>query len=142
MVIRLSEKDAKRLGLIAQGDSANVRKKLPAGFGKKRSKTKSPQRVLFECCQVYWPECEWELKGAIPGRKFQIDIAFPAHKLAIELDGHTAHSFKDKFQRDRERQNLLTLHGWRILRFTAKDVSSRLTESLGIIQQCLDNKVT
>jgi hypothetical protein len=47
MVIRLSEEDAKRLGLFAQGDSANVRKKLPAGFGKKRSKTKSPQRGQF-----------------------------------------------------------------------------------------------
>ncbi|MCL5974726.1 MAG: endonuclease domain-containing protein [Gammaproteobacteria bacterium] len=138
MTIRLTERDALRLGLLNKTGTKQT-KKLPAGIGKRRSKTKSPQRVLFECCQVYWPECEWELKGAIPGRKFQIDIAFPAHKLAIELDGHTAHSFKDKFQRDRERQNLLTLHGWRILRFTAKDVSSRLTESLGIIQQCIDS---
>ncbi len=97
-------------------------------------------KEYFLSAAVYWPECVWELEGAIPGRKFQIDIAFPTHKLAIELDGHTAHSHKDKFQRDRERQNLLTLNGWRILRFTAKD--ARLTESLGIIQQCLDNKAT
>lgn len=139
MTIRLSEAEAQRLGLIASSSKATVKRGLPAGVGQKRSKTKTPQRVLFECCQVYWPKSVEEFEGAIPGRKFRIDIAFPEKKIAIELDGHEAHSFKDKFQRDRERQNLLTLHGWLILRFTAKDVRDRLTESLGIIQQCLDN---
>ena len=98
MTIRLTERDALRLGLLNKAGIKQT-KKLPTGIGRKRSKTKSPQRVLFECCQAY---------------------------------------FKDKFQRDRERQNLLTLHGWRILRFTAKDVKSRLTESLDMIRQCLD----
>lgn len=65
--------------------------------------------------------------GAIPGRKFQIDFASVANKLAIELDGWQFHGkHKAGFHRDREKDRLLTLNGWRILRFTAKDVRGDL----------------
>ena len=45
------------------------------------------------------------------------------------------------FQRDREKQNLLTLHGWRILRFTNKDIRTKLSATLDTIQSALDNTI-
>lgn len=50
----------------------------------------------------------------------EIDLAYPALKVAIELDG-AAHRDRDVFERDRPRQNGIVLEGWLILRFTWKD---------------------
>lgn len=69
-----------------------------------------------------------EHEGAVPGRKYRIDIAFPETRLAVEVDGWSFHGkHKGDFTRDRERQNLLTLNGWRILRFTAGQIRSNLS---------------
>ncbi len=48
-----------------------------------------------------------------------LDVAFPAHRLAIEVDGRRYHDERsDAFEGDRTRQNELQLLGWRVLRFT------------------------
>jgi len=46
------------------------------------------------------------------------DVAFPELKLCVEVDGRAAHSGREQFERDRERQNVLVLEGWMVLRFT------------------------
>lgn len=48
----------------------------------------------------------------------EIDFANPALKIAIEVDGRAFHSDRQSFERDRERQNMLVIHGWIVLRFT------------------------
>lgn len=52
-----------------------------------------------------------------------IDVAFPAHKLAIETDGWAFHSDQEDFQHDRVRQNEIALMGWQVLRFTWLDLT-------------------
>lgn len=52
----------------------------------------------------------------------RIDAAYPDRMLAIEVDGFSAHSSPDAFQRDRTRQNRLVALGWTVLRFTWADV--------------------
>lgn len=75
---------------------------------------------------------ELEFKNAVPGRKYAIDLAFPKIKLAIEVDGWEWHGkHKGDFERDRERQNLLTINGWRILRYSAGQIRAD-------IQACVD----
>ncbi|HEY2297271.1 MAG TPA: DUF559 domain-containing protein [Jatrophihabitans sp.] len=54
-----------------------------------------------------------------------LDVAFPAAKLAIEVDGWAFHSDADRFQRDRHRQNALHALGWTVLRFTWADLTTR-----------------
>lgn len=72
-----------------------------------------------------------EYKGAVPNRRFSLDIAFPELKIAIEVDGWEFHGkHKSAHLRDREKQNLLVLNGWRVLRYTAKQI-------LGKPEQCL-----
>lgn len=48
----------------------------------------------------------------------EIDFADPGLMIAIEVDGRAYHSDRRSFERDRERQNMLTLRGWVVLRFT------------------------
>ena len=48
----------------------------------------------------------------------EIDFADPHLKIAIEVDGRAFHSDGRSFERDRQRQNMISLKGWLILRFT------------------------
>ena len=48
----------------------------------------------------------------------EIDFADPELKIAIEVDGRAFHSDHRSFERDRERQNMLVIRGWIVLRFT------------------------
>jgi very-short-patch-repair endonuclease len=48
----------------------------------------------------------------------EIDFAHLELKIAIEVDGRAFHSDGRSFERDRERQNMLALRGWLVLRFT------------------------
>ena len=52
-----------------------------------------------------------------------LDFALPAHRLAIEVDGRAFHSDRDAFERDRVRQNAITLQGWTVLRFTWEEIT-------------------
>lgn len=55
----------------------------------------------------------------------EVDAAWPAQRLVVELDGWSAHATRRAFQEDRERGNALELAGWRLLRFTWADVTRR-----------------
>ena len=61
----------------------------------------------------------------IDGRRFRIDIAYPELRIAIESDGFTDHGLRSAFEDDRERQNLLVLGGWTVLRFTWRQICAQ-----------------
>lgn len=104
---------------------------------RKRRQTPARDR-LWAAVQTRWPDAVAEYR-ALPTRRFMIDIAFPDALLAIEIDGWTHHGrFKKDFQRDRTRQNALTLHGWRILRFFNKEIMDELPLVLAQIAQALE----
>ena len=47
----------------------------------------------------------------------QPDVLFPDRRLVVEFDGRAVHGDAGQFLKDRERQNLLVSHGYRVLRF-------------------------
>lgn len=67
----------------------------------------------------------------------EVDACWPAHKLAVELDGWERHKDRQAFQRDREKGNVLTGAGWRVLRFTHDDVVRRPGEIAARIRRLL-----
>jgi very-short-patch-repair endonuclease len=75
----------------------------------------------------------WEA-GRFVGR---VDAAYPALKLAIEVDGFEHHSTPDAFQHDRSRQNDLVTIGWTVLRFTWHDVVHRPAHVAQLIEQAI-----
>ncbi len=52
----------------------------------------------------------------------RLDLAWPSRRLAVEADGREHHDKLDALYNDRRRQNLVSLAGWAVLRFTWKDV--------------------
>lgn len=78
------------------------------------------------------PDREVEL---IPGRKFRWDFAWPAHRLAVEVQGGEwmakgGHNSAQGLQRDCEKLALATLAGWRQLSVTGSMVRSGRALSL------------
>jgi very-short-patch-repair endonuclease len=73
----------------------------------------------------------------LDGRAVVIDIAFVGARLAVEIDGWAYHSDVDAFQRDRQRQNRLVAHGWRVLRFTYRDLVDRPDAVIAEIRSAL-----
>ncbi len=69
--------------------------------------------------------------------RYVVDLAFPAHRLAVEVDGWAWHTDPDRFQSDRARQNALVLAGWTVLRFTWSDVSERPDRVVAEIRRAL-----
>jgi very-short-patch-repair endonuclease len=68
----------------------------------------------------------------------RVDFSYPKAKLVIEADGREWHGDEASFQRDRERDNLAQLAGWRVLRFTWADVSRRPEYVLLSIRKALE----
>lgn len=83
----------------------------------------SPHDLLWAAVAQHYASARREYPDAVPNRRFRLDIAITAQRIAIEVDGWEWHGkHKNDFKRDRERQNLLVLNGWRVLRFTASDI--------------------
>jgi very-short-patch-repair endonuclease len=61
-------------------------------------------------------------KANYPVGGYVVDFAFVGRKVAIEIDGWAFHSSTDDFEGDRERQNAISLLGWKVLRFTWQDL--------------------
>lgn len=69
----------------------------------------------------------------------RVDAAYPDLRLAIEVDGYSAHASPDAFQRDRTRQNRLVVLGWTVLRFTWADVIERPEAVANAIRSALES---
>ncbi|MBJ8343697.1 type IV toxin-antitoxin system AbiEi family antitoxin domain-containing protein [Antrihabitans sp. YC2-6] len=82
-----------------------------AGEGGASEAERRFQEILRRAGVTGW-EAHYKTRG------FEIDVAFPEQRLAIEVDGWAWHRDADRFAHDLERQNTLVNAGWRVLRFT------------------------
>lgn len=104
-----------------------------------KSASSPPHEILWtQAAKLWGGKAVHEYRNAIPSRDFRLDIAFPDVKLAVEVDGWQFHGkFKSGFHKDREKQNLLTENGWRILRFSAKAIFNDVDACITSIQKTL-----
>lgn len=56
---------------------------------------------------------------------YRIDLAFPAQRVAVEVDGWAFHSDVGRFRADRRKGNAITRSGWDLLRCTWHDLDGR-----------------
>jgi len=76
------------------------------------------------------------LEFPIPWNRFRrFDVAYPDAKVAIEWDSRRWHTSADAFEQDRRRDRDALAHGWRVLRFTWRDVMERPGEVVGTVRQ-------
>ena len=67
------------------------------------------------------------IAGWVLGHPFgpwRIDLAFPEHRVAVEVDGWAWHVDPLRFRADRRKGNAITRAGWDLLRFTWHDLNA------------------
>jgi very-short-patch-repair endonuclease len=77
-----------------------------------RSELESRFLRLCEQASVPRPRVNQHVEG------LEVDFHWPAEKLIVETDGYAAHGTRSAFESDRARDRRLTKAGWRVVRFT------------------------
>jgi very-short-patch-repair endonuclease len=65
------------------------------------------------------PETNTRING------IEVDFVWRDTKLIVEVDGYAHHRSPTAFERDRERDVILTVAGWRVMRFTHTQITRR-----------------
>jgi very-short-patch-repair endonuclease len=99
--------------------SAEAQRLIDAAAGGARSEAERLAVQLLKSAGI----TGWRTNFAVGN--YLVDIAFPAQRVAIEIDGWAFHSDQAAFQNDRVRQNRLALQGWQVLRFTWLDLTQQ-----------------
>jgi hypothetical protein len=77
----------------------------------------------------------------IPGRKFALDVAWPALFVGVEIRGGVANRGKHGrlagYETDCEKNNLAILHGWKILAFTPQMIERDPARCVDIVLQAV-----
>jgi len=58
-------------------------------------------------------------------RRVEVDCAWPARRVVVELDGHATHGTRSGFERDRDRDRALLVAGWSVVRITWRQFHTR-----------------
>lgn len=85
-------------------------------------------RVLRVLVAAHLPAPVQQHWVRVGGQTFKIDLAYPEHKLAVELDGWEFHKARTAFDGDRARANLLVASGWTLVRFTSRSSASEVAD--------------
>jgi very-short-patch-repair endonuclease len=74
---------------------------------------------------------------SIAGSRYYLDVAFPALRIVLEIDGRLHERDEDVFENDRRRQNALVLDGWLVLRFTWRVLTEHPDQVLEAVRLAL-----
>lgn len=95
---------------------------------------------LWEAASADFPQPEREFRFH-PVRRWRFDFAWPAYRLAVEIDGgifvNGRHGRGLQFSADCEKLNAAVLLGWRVLRYTTIDMRQRPVQVIEEVQGVL-----
>ena len=78
----------------------------------------------------------WEQE--YPIKRYSLDFAFVDKKIDVEIDGET-HNNKQVILKDLERDKILSLEGWKIIRFKSSDVKNNIDLVMNFLIKELDS---
>ncbi len=85
------------------------------------------------------PRLEYRICRADGSLIAQVDLAYPRHRLAIELDSVRYHLNRESFVSDPRRRNRLMVAGWNVLTFTWDDYINRPADLCSTVAATLDS---
>ncbi len=74
---------------------------------------------------------------AVAGEEIQVDFVWFKERVIVETDGFGTHGTRQAFQRDRRRDQLLSLAGWRVVRFTWDEVTKEPGHVTDVVRKLL-----
>jgi very-short-patch-repair endonuclease len=83
------------------------------------------RRFLELCRNAALPSPRVHAWVTVEGDGFEVDFCLPDARLIVEVDGSEIHGTRAAFERDRQRDRLLVLEGWHVVRFTWRQVVRR-----------------
>lgn len=90
------------------------------------------EEMVLRCLRTAgFPEPVRQLEifeGSLPIAR--LDLAYPKSKVAIEADGYQYHSSKEVWEKDRRRDAMLMVRGWRVIHVTWDQIHRRPEEFL------------
>ena len=84
-----------------------------------------------------------EQSGLVKGRKFRADRYWPSARLVVEIDGgqHVAGGGRHNQDNDREKVNLLTIAGYRVLRYSGDMIRNDPLKMIAQIEEVLTQDI-
>jgi very-short-patch-repair endonuclease len=73
-----------------------------------------------------------------PFGPYRLDLAFPAARLAVEVDGWAWHVDPERFRNDRRKGNAVTGAGWGLLRFTWHALNAEPARCVAEVSHMID----
>jgi very-short-patch-repair endonuclease/predicted transcriptional regulator of viral defense system len=80
------------------------------------------ERFLAICKSSRLPRPRVNAYIDLYGGGVEVDFLWRRERLIVETDGHASHGTRAAFERDRARDRRLTIAGWRVVRFTWRQV--------------------
>jgi very-short-patch-repair endonuclease len=74
---------------------------------------------------------------SVRGRFFEVDCLWAEQRLIVELDGRESHGTDLAFEKDRERDRLLLVEGWRVTRVTWRQLRGDATAVIADLRELL-----
>ena len=89
-------------------------------------------------CEI---EAERQVYVRAGGQNYCLDFGIFCREgnIDVECDGEKYHTLPDALAKDRERNNQLASFGWRVLRFSGKEINRVLQDCLGIVKRTINN---
>lgn len=116
------------------GARAASRLLCSAGDGGHSEAERILHRILRDAGLTGW-------RGHVWSCGFEIDVAFEARRVAVEVDGWAWHRDAHRHRRDAERQNVLVNAGWHVLRFTWHTLIDDPDGVVRQIRSALDSRI-
>ncbi|GAC58271.1 hypothetical protein GOHSU_36_00140 [Gordonia hirsuta DSM 44140 = NBRC 16056] len=92
------------------------------------------ERVLVELLRLH-QITGWTLQYPLGGRR--IDVAWPAERIAVEVNGWAYHRDRDRFEADNAKTAMLAARGWLTLSFTWRQLTEEPEDCIAQIAAAL-----
>lgn len=79
---------------------------------------------------------------AVAGRFFRADCLWRKERLIVELDGRAVHGTREAFESDRERDRLLMVDGWMVMRITWRQLRTQQNAIASDLRKALASRST
>jgi hypothetical protein len=126
--------------LLARREGHPGARRLRAALGSRSVGANVPRneledRLLQLCRGADLPPPEVNVWINLAGTEMQVDFLWRRQRVIVEVDGFATHRTRQAFQRDRRRDQLLTLAGWRVIRFTWDEVTKEPTHVIDVMRK-------